>query len=421
VLGRGDLTAVQVGVLTTGFPRHDGDLAGNFVFFGCRALRDLGLKLTVVAPHTAGTAREETVEGIPVRRFRYFLPPSWQRVAYASGGPSNLRRSWLAWLGLPAFTVSYWLHARRLARRCQILHAHWIPSGLIALASSPFGRRPPVVVSVWGSDLSLARHPLLGRLTIAALRHASAIVAISETMKRELLALGLPEEKVVVVPTAISPMPPTVGSREDVRRALGLPPDRLLVLYLGRLEPVKGLGHLVEAAGLVLAEVPKAAFVLVGGGHLRPELESAVRAKGMTADFFFAGDVRHDEVGRWLSAADLFVMPSLSEGVPHALLEALASGLPAVASAVGGVPEFVRDDVNGYLVAPADPAALAQRVVLLLRDPEKRSAFGDASRKLIEQRRLTWDRFAADVSAVYERALSSAAQPGRRPRPWMPL
>jgi glycosyltransferase involved in cell wall biosynthesis len=240
-------------------------------------------------------------------------------------------------------------------------------------------------------------------------------------MKRELLALGLPEEKVVVVPTAVSPMPPPAGSREDIRRGLGLPLDRPLVLYLGRLEPVKGPGHLVEAARLVLAEVPEAGFVFVGGGHLRPELESAVRTKGMTDDFFFAGTVRHDEVGRWLSAADLFVMPSLSEGVPHALLEALAFGLPAVASAVGGVPEIVRDDVNGYLVAPADPAALARRIVLLLRDPEKRRAFGDAGRKIVEQRRLTWDRFAAEVATVYERALSSAAQPGRRPRPWMPL
>jgi glycosyltransferase involved in cell wall biosynthesis len=416
-----DLTAMHVGVLTTGFPRHDGDLAGNFVFFGCRALRERGLKMTVVAPHTAGTALEETVEGIPVRRFRYFWPPSLQRVAYESGGPSNLRRSWLAWLGLPAFTVSYWLHARRLARRCHILHAHWIPSGLIALASSPFGRRPPVVVSVWGSDLALARLPLLGRLTIAALRHASAIIAISETMKRELLALGLPEEKVVVVATAVSPMPRPAGRREDIRRALGLPVDRPLVLYLGRLEPVKGPGHLVEAAGSVLAEVPEAGFVFVGSGHLRPALESAVRTKGMTGDFFFAGAVRHDEVGRWLSAADLFVMPSLSEGVPHALLEALAFGLPAVASAVGGIPEIISDDVNGYLVAPADPAALARRIVLLLRDPERRRAFGDAGRKVVEQRRLTWDRFAAEIATVYERALSSAARSGRRPRPWIPL
>jgi phosphatidyl-myo-inositol dimannoside synthase len=254
VLG-GDLTAGRIGVLTTGFPRHDGDLAGNFVFFCCRALRERGLSLTIVTPHTAGTAREESMEGLPVRRFRYF-PSALERVAYASGTPSNLQRSWLAWLGLPSFIVSFWLQARRLARRSQILHAHWIPSGLIALASSRGRQRPPVVVSVWGSDLAMARLPLLGRLTIAILRSASAIVALSEAMKRELVALGLPAANVIVIPTAVSPLPRPEGNREEVRRALGLPAHRPLAVFLGRLEPVKGAAHLVEAARLVLDEVP---------------------------------------------------------------------------------------------------------------------------------------------------------------------
>lgn len=406
--GRGELIA-DVGMLTTGFPRYGGDLAGNFVFFCCRALQDLELRVLVVAPHAPGTATQETLGGIPVRRFRYLFPAALERVAYDDGTPANLGRSWLAWLGLPFFIVSFWVHACWLARRSRLLHAHWIPAGLVALATRPFGGPRPVIVSVWGSDLALGRLPVLGRLIIALLRRATTVIAISESMKRELLALGLAEDAVVVIPTAVSTMTAPTGGKEQTRRELGLPPHRPLVLYLGRLATVKGPGHFVDAARIVLQEHRDATFVVVGDGHLRPELEEAVRAAGVTEHFFFAGHVRHEEVGRWLSAADLFVLPSLSEGVPHALLEAFAFGLPVVASAVGGVPEVVSDGVNGYLVSPADPSDLARRILSLLRSPETREAFGKAGRQLVRERQFTWGRVAADVAEVYRRALAPAA------------
>jgi glycosyltransferase involved in cell wall biosynthesis len=419
VRGPGELIPV-VGVLTTGFPRFDGDLAGNFVLFCCRALKARGLDVRVLAPHTAGTPSEELVEGIPLRRFRYLFPASLERVAYERGTPANLEWNWLAWLGLPFFALSFWLHACRLARRCDILHAHWIPSGLVALAASPLGRKP-VVVSVWGSDLALARLPLGGRLTMALLRRAAAVIAISEAMRGELVALGLPDHKVRVIPTAVAALPRPKGARDEIRRELGLPADRPLVLYLGRLSTVKGPAHFVDAARLVLQERPDSGFVVVGDGHLRPELEDAVRAMGRADRFSFAGHVRHEEVGRWLSAADLFVLPSLSEGVPHALLEALAFGLPVVASAVGGVPEIVQDGVNGYLVPPGDSPAIARRILDLLGSPERRRAFGEAGRRLVEERQLTWDRFAAELADVYAGALESRpashASAPQRPRP----
>ena len=405
----GDELIPDVGMLTTGFPRYDGDLAGNFVFFCCRALQERGLRLQVVAPHASGTPTRETLGGIPVLRFRYLFPSALERVAYDDGTPTNLGRSWLAWLGLPFFIVSFWLHACWLARRCDLLHAHWIPAGLVALASRPIGGARPVIVSVWGSDLALGRLPVVGRVIIALLRRATTVIAISESMKRELLALGLPPGMVTVVPTAVSTMTAPQGGKEQTRRELGLPPQRPLVLYLGRLATVKGPMHFVDAAGRVLQEHRDATFVVVGDGHLRPELEAAVRAAGLAEHFFFAGHVRHEEVGRWLGVADLFVLPSLSEGVPHALLEAFAFGLPVVASAVGGVPEIVSDGVNGYLVAPADAPDLARRILSLLRSPETRRAFGEAGRRLVQERQFTWGRVAADVAEVYRRALAPAA------------
>lgn len=396
-------------MLTTAFPRFGGDLAGNFVFFFCRELRRRGQRVVVVTPHTPGAPVDETMEGIDVRRFRYLHPPSLQRVGYLGGTLTNLRESWLARLGLPLYALGFWLSARRLARQCRILHAHWIPCALAALASAPSGRRPPVVVSVWGSDVRLLRLPVLGRLALRLLRRAEAILAVSERMKQDLISLGLPGEKVSVVLTARTPLERPSGTPEDLRARLGLPSGRPLVLYLGRLSPVKGPHHLVDAAAEVLREAPEACFVLVGDGPLGASLQAAVRERGMQDSFVFAGFVPHDRVGHFLAAADLLVLPSLSEGLPHAVLEAMSFGLPVVASAVGGVPEVVCEGVSGHLVPPGEPDKLALGILSLLRDPERRRRLGEAGRRILEEKQLTWERFTDEVQGVYAKVLGGAA------------
>ncbi len=394
----------RIGILTTSFPRFPGDLAANFVYQCCRELQRNGLEVRVAAPHTAGAPIEERMDGIRVERFRYLHPPSLQRVAY--GTPGNLRRSWLARLSLPLFLFSLYWSARRLAHESDVLHAHWIPSGLIALATRPFGGRPPVVVSVWGSDVALLRAPFLGRLVRVLLRRVAAVIAVSETMKRELVGLGLRPERVVVVLSAATDLPRPQVDREQLRRQLGLPAGRPVVLYLGRLSPEKGPHLLLDAARRVVEAVPEVQFALVGDGNLRPTLEATVDAQGLRGHVLFAGLVPHHEVGAWLAAADVLVLPSLSEGLPHTVMEAMAFSLPVVATAVGGVPEIVHDGVSGYVVPPAQSVPLADRLVDLLRDPERRRRFGEAGADRFREMGLNWERVAALVLEVYEKALA---------------
>lgn len=401
---RGSGTAgYRVCMLTTSFPRFSGDHIGNFVYSLCRELAGMGLDVTVLAPHEEGAASREERDGIKARRFHYLYPASLQKVAYGSGTPANLRASWAARFGLPFFAFSYWLSASRLTRRCEIIHAHWIPSGLIGLTCLAVRRRPPVVVSVWGSDLGLIRSLWVGSLLRTVLRRASAILAVSQAMKRELVNLGLPPEKVMVVMSATDTVSRMAGDREQARSELGLPGGRPVALFMGRLAPVKGPQLLIEAAGRVIREFPEAYFVLLGDGQLREQLESS--ATGMRDNVRFAGFVPHHRVGQWLAAADLLVLPSLSEGMPHVIMEAMSMGLPVVASAVGGVPELVRHGENGLLVPPGDPAMLAESLTQLISSPDLRQRLGLGAARTVQERELSWERFAREVRDVYRAAL----------------
>jgi phosphatidyl-myo-inositol dimannoside synthase len=388
---------LRLGVLTSVFPRFGGDLAGHFVLATCHALRDRGVEVRVLAPHVAGTATRETVEGVPVERFRYLWPASLQRVSYDSGTMANLRASWRARLGLPFLAAAFWLRARALARGSDVLHAHWIPAGLIALA----GTRRPVVVTVWGSDLALLRVPLLGALARRLLARAARVVAVSETMARELAVLGMAPEQLEVVLTAIDPPAAPAEDRDALRRALALPAAQTIALFLGRLSPVKGPDVLMEAVGLLAGRHPSATFVFAGEGQLRSPLQDAARRLGVEGQVRFVGQVPREDVPRYLTACDLLVLPSRSEGLPHAVLEAMAFGLPVVASAVGGVPEVVQDGVTGALVAPDDPAALAAALDPLLADADRRHRYGEAGLRAFAAREHTWPRVARQLDAIY--------------------
>lgn len=387
-----------MGLLATCFPRFPGDLAGNVVLQCGRRLQERGYLVEAAAPHAAGSPRAEVLAGVSVRRFRYAWPASSQRLAYDA--MSNLAASWRARLALPAFAVSLAASAARLQRRSDILHAFWVPSALAAVALRPFGPRRPVVATLLGSDLGLVRLPGVGRLVRALLARADALTVVSASMAEALVELGLPSSRIHVTRNAADPPAPPRQPRGVLRAELGLPPDRAVALFLGRLSAVKGPDLLVDAARLLGGEERRPLVVFVGGGPQEAALRHA--AAGLEGDVLFAGTVAHGEVGRWLSAADFLVLPSRSEGLPHSVLEAFAYGLPAVAARVGGVPEVVREGETGWLVPPASVEALAAALLGAARDPEARARLGGNARSLLEREGLSWERLAAELSALYE-------------------
>ncbi|MFN0154028.1 MAG: glycosyltransferase [Gaiella sp.] len=330
---------MRVVVVTTSYPRHAGDVAGTFVRDGVEALRAAGVEITVVSPAT-------------VRHYG---------IAYGDGIVNNLRRApWKA-LALPFFLAGLARAARRAARDADLVHAHWLPSGLAALAAGK-----PLVVQPWGSDLALAeRAGFLARLVLG---RARAVVCASQALADAARRLGA--DTVHLVPHGVS-LPAEV-----------VPPDGPPhALYVGRLSAEKGVQDLAAAA----AGLP---LVVVGDGPLRSLFPQAL------------GFVPPAEVGGYLDRAAVVVVPSRREGVGMSAREALAHGRPVVATRAGGLPDVVLDDVTGVLVGPGRPEELRAALVSLLDDETRRRRLGAGARALAE-RELRWEVAVERLLAVY--------------------
>jgi glycosyltransferase involved in cell wall biosynthesis len=337
---------LKVLVLTTSYPRSADDVAGVFVRDEVEHMREAGVEVEVVSPAS----------------FRHF------GIAYGHGILGNLRRRpWLALL-MPAFLASFARAARRASRDVDLVHAHWLPSALAALAT-----RKPFVIQLWGSDVELARRaPWLFRWLV---RRARAVLAPSRALLDVASELGAREAVHVVQGVGV---PEAVAEPDD-------PPH---VLYVGRLSEEKGVRELAEATAGI-------ARVVVGDGPLRHLFPDAL------------GFVPPEELGRYYERAALVVCPSRREGYGVVAREALAHGRPVVATAVGGLADAVEHGVTGLLVSPRDAAALRAAIEQLLEDPELRRTFGAAGR---DKARVawSWDVAVASLRSAYDLAVHSA-------------
>jgi len=221
----------------------------------------------------------------------------------------------------------------------------------------------PYIVKVHGSDLNVQANDALRRPQIrSALRGAGAVVAVSRALADKAVALGTQAARVHVLYNGVDRALFTPGSRREARAKLHLDADDPLLLFVGNLKASKGCLDLLEAFPTLLALRPQARLVYVGAGSCRKELIHRAAALGCAERVQLAGAATHAELGDWFRAADLLCLPSHNEGVPNVVLEAMACGIPVVASRVGGIPE-VLPDFAGILVPPQDRASLSAALV----------------------------------------------------------
>lgn len=310
---------MKVVVLTTSYPRDERDVAGLFVRAAVEAARREGIEVEVVSPAS----------------FRHF------GIAYGHGIVGNLRRRpWLALL-LPAFVLSFARASRRAARDADLVHAHWLPSAVAALATGK-----PFVVQLWGTDAELAlRAPWLFRPIV---RRARAVLVASDFLAGAARVLGARE--VHVVPSPLE-LPASVGTPQE-------PPH---VLFVGRLSPEKGIEEFLAAT----EGMPR---VIVGAGPV--DVPEAV------------GFVPRSELGDYYERAAVVCVPSRREGYGVVAREAMAHARPVVATRVGGLADAIEDGVTGLLVEPAGLRATLER---LLADSELRARLGAAAREAVSR------------------------------------
>lgn len=357
--------------------------------------------------------------GLEVHRYRYG-PARWEDLSYGAGILENLRRRRRRWLLVPGFAATQLISAVLVARRegVDVVHAHWIiPQGLIAALARPLIRRP-VITTGHGGDVFAMTTGIRRRLLRFAARRADTCTAVSTALARELQRLSGIEPAIIsmgVDPDRFTGSPisaPSTGDRSE--QASGAVRDKR-ILFVGRLVQKKGVRHLLDALPIVLSSVPGTKLIIVGDGPERAYLEEQASRLRVTDVVQFVGPVRNDELPAYYAAADVFAAPSVesiegdTEGLPVVLLEAAASGLPIVASRVGGIPDFVRHEDTGMLVAPGDSRSMADGLVRLLSDERLSRRLARRARRAVVAD-YTWEHIAKRFSSVFEAVRREAAE-----------
>lgn len=270
--------------------------------------------------------------------------------------------------------------------RPDVIHSHLSKAGLItrsvALATSRAIRIHTFHGTVFGGYFGERTSAAIVRAERFLGARSDALIALSPRQHNELLEHRISSaERVHVVPLGLPldrfAAAGSAKARLAARRRLGIPRGTFAIVAIGRLVPIKRLDRLVDAFALVVAEVPTAHLYLVGGGAARTTLERQVAEKSLENRISFAGWSR--ETPDWYASADVVALTSDREGTPLALIEAAASARPVVATDVGGVADVVADGQTGFLVAPSDTRAFADRLVRLGRDPALRAAMSAAA------------------------------------------
>lgn len=402
---------MKILLLAHGFPRHAGDLAGAFLLALARGQQALGHTVLAVVPHDAGLPIDDVVDGVRVQRYRYASDAD-ETLAYRGTMADQVMRTWSGRLRLAGFVRA----ARQAATRAiaefapDVVHVHWwFPGGLSMWPR--LVNRVPYVMTSHGTDLFLVdRVPAARYLAGPIFRNAAQTTVISSPLVSRVERLGVDRRSITVIPM---PVDAAVAAQLEGAFNAHRPPDTLL--FVGRLVERKGAAYVIRA----IAELSEAGrhvrLVIVGDGPERVALTALAGSLAVGDRVEFTGALSPAEVRDRYRAGGVFVMPAVTdwkgeqEGFGMVLVEAMAFGLPVVATRSGGIPDIVRDGENGVLVPERDVGALARGILLLLDDPALATRLAEAARADVRDR-FAPARIASAFDSVYRRA---ARQPDR--------
>ena len=386
-----------------------------------------GHDVTVIAPWDAAYARTPSDHRARLLLYRYAFRTGWHRLGYMRTMRADVALRGGTYLLAPGLFIAGARAALRWTaqERPDVLHAHWtLPNGFIA-ALAARRCRVPLVVSIPGSDATVAgQNPVFRRMAKFAFDQAGLITANSAALRDVAVGdLGADPAKFDLIAYGVDPnafRPDQTGTAE-LRASLGIPPQAVVFLAVGRMVYKKGFDRLLQAAAL-LADGESANhesanhesanrvrspvhLVMVGEGDLWAEWQALGRELGLGERVHWVGNVPADRLGVYYNMADALVMPSVThpaDGLNVTVLDAMSCARPVVGTSAAGNELAIRDGFNGYLVPEGDDAALAGALRALAADPDARARMGAAGRQRIETE-LGWPQLAQRYVTHFER------------------
>lgn len=358
-------------VTTSTFPRYSEDPDPPFVYELCTYLR-CRYFVTVLAPHALNLKTTQRFKGLSICRFRYFFQKG-EILAYDGGILSRLRHSPITWGIVPFFVFGETFAVLKLLalKKYSIINAHWaIPQGLcVYLARTILRSKIPFICTVHGGDIFALRDPFSSFIKRCVFFSCDAIVAVSRAVRDRIYAMGIPAEKISVIPMGV-----------DLQHRF-VPPDLLpsgkSLLFVGRLVSKKGIQILIESLPIVLSKHPDIRLTIVGGGPEEDIARHRVKELGLEKIVSFTGALPQKLLPSYYQSSSILIFPSIvdpagdTEGLGLVMIEAMGCGCAVIASDLPAVHDIIKDHETGLLVQPNNPAALAEKIIFLLDNPSE--------------------------------------------------
>jgi len=409
---------LKVCMLTTSFPRFEGDYAGVFVYNLSRCLSKRGVGVEVISPHDYGSKYSEVRDNIRIHRFPYFYPTKYQRLCYGAGILENLSRDILAVIQLPFFVIAEILYSLCIIKKegFDVIHAHWsLPQGLVGLWCKRIFKIP-CVTTIHGSDIFGLKSPWVRALNTKVIKYSDVCTANSKATAR-VACETYGRKNIEIIPVGVDDTfffkkTPNVDA---IKRELGI--DGRVVLFIGRLIDLKGVDYLIKATPEVLKRCPDINVLLVGSGPQKEYLMNLSKDLGVENRVVFIDKVAQDEILKFYAIASVFVLPSIvnargeTEGLGVVLLEAMASGVPVIGSNVGGIPDIITDGETGLLATQKDHDDLADKIIKLLTDEELRKNVTENALRPVKTN-LSWEVIADRFVRIYKDLIGRNKQEG---------
>jgi len=397
---------MRVCVLTTTYPLGQEDSTPSFVASLTERLANrYGLSVHVVAPHAPGASKREVLRGVEVTRFRYAATERAQCLAYGAGIVENLQRSWRARLQVPAFLGSMFKATAQAAASCDLIHAHWLEPGFVALAAKRILAKPLVITIHRFTPSQIVRS-----LSGTTLGGANRVLFNSNFTMNLAKQQGISFRSDVHYIGVDAARFKTQARPRETRPVTGLPNDALVIVSVARLIKLKGTVYLIKAFKSIIKAVPHARLVIAGKGPELENLRQETAALGLQQVVLFLGAVPYSKLPQLLAESDVFVLPSKrdesgqTESLGVSTIEAMLAGLACVGSNVGGIPEVIQDQLTGFLVPAASPTDIACCVNKLLTNSVLRTRMGQAGRQRAEAM-FSLDTYANKTLAMYRELL----------------
>ncbi len=378
-------------VLTSTFPRWQGDHEPPFVYELCRRLAQHN-EVHVLAPHAPKALLAEEWDGLHIHRFRYFLP-RYQTLAYEGGILTRLKRPRWKSLLVPFFLLAQYVAIVRLLKQhpFDVIHAHWlIPQGLLAVLAAR-GKKPTIICTAHGADLFALRGRLFNAIKRFVVKRCQHLTVVSGAMQQAAQALGMAAQDITVLPMGVD------LQQQFVPNLTQQQPMQLL--FVGRLVEKKGLRFLLDALVQVIEKYPFVRLNVVGDGAEKPHLLAQVADKKLHAHVHFFGAVKNSALPAFYQEAAIVVFPSIvasngdQEGFGLVSVEALGCGCAVIATDLPAMQDMLHHLQTAWIVPQQNATVLAEAIQHLLSQPTLRQQLAATGRQTVLQR-YDWSQIA---------------------------